>query len=57
MAHGLRASRSQRCSREYWSRRPYGGWSIGSEIKRMTCRKERRVIHKQQLVEGLNDVE
>lgn len=55
MAHGLRASRNQRTSREYWSRRPYSGWSLSSETKRLTCRQERRVIFKQQIIEGLAD--
>ncbi len=45
MAHGQNA-RSNGHNREYWSRRPYSMTATGSGIKRMTCRKERRSIHR-----------
>ena len=50
MAHGINAVKNGHYGKEYWGRRPYSGWSRGGDTKTMTCRKERRSLHKRDLL-------
>jgi hypothetical protein len=55
MAKGENARRNGHI-REYWSRRPFAGFSPSKLIKTLTHRKERRVLAKNALREQLKDV-
>ena len=57
MAHGQRAALLSNNRREYVSKRPYAWCGVGSDIKRMTCRKERRSIYKRDLERRIADAQ